>query len=320
VSLPTLSIIIPNFNHGKQLPSAVKAILDQPVKPFEIIIIDDGSTDNSLDVIKGLAKQNPGIKYYQNDQNRGVSYTLNRGIDLAQGEYAFFPAADDQIMPGFLEKSLSLLTKYPQAGLSCTIGDWHELSTGLNWHMGNRMANEPSYISPREMVELEKRGRLYIPGNTIIMRRSALIDAGKYLVELKHVNDWFADYVVGFRHGICFVPEPLARFNIHPNSYYKRNLKDKKAYRQVLEEMVKLLNQPKYTDAAKLIREGGSLYIFAMPMLRLLMSKSEYRRFITPTFLRKNLWHSTKLVIKKVIPAWLGNLYFKVAGYRSSLL
>src|SRR5258706_10470852 len=212
----------------------MKAILDEPVKPFEIIIIDDGSTDNSLDVIKGLAKHKSGIRYFQNDQNRGVSYTLNRGIDLAQGDYAFFPAADDQIMPGFLEKSLSLLAKYPQAGLSCTIGDWHELSTGLNWHMGNRIASKPCYISPAEMVALDRKGRLYIPGNTIIMRRQALVDAGKYLVELKHVNDWFADYVVGFRHGICFVPEPLARFNIHPNSYYKRNLKDKKAYRGVL--------------------------------------------------------------------------------------
>src|SRR5882672_7454995 len=180
MNLPSLSVIIPNYNHGKHLPVALNAIFRQPVKPLEILIIDDGSTDDSVELIKNLVRQYPTIKFYQNEQNRGVSYTLNRGIDLARGEYAFFPAADDEILPGFLEKSLSLLAQHPQAGLSCTIGDWREVNTGLNWHMGVGMAHSPAYLSPDEMVKLEKRGRLFIPGHTTIMKRSAHIAAGKF--------------------------------------------------------------------------------------------------------------------------------------------
>src|SRR5206468_8725963 len=133
-----------------------------------------------VEIIKGLLRQYPSLKFYQNEQNRGVSYTLNRGIDLASGEYTFFPAADDEILPGFLEKSMSLLAQYPQAGLSCTIGDWREVGTGLNWHMGVGMADTPTYLSPQQMVALEKKGRLYIPGHTTIMKRSAHIKAGKF--------------------------------------------------------------------------------------------------------------------------------------------
>lgn len=65
-----------------------------------------------------------------------MCFTLNRGIDSACGEYVFLSAADDEILPGFLEKSLRLLAQHHQAGLSCTVGDWREEATGLNWHAG----------------------------------------------------------------------------------------------------------------------------------------------------------------------------------------
>jgi len=314
---PSLSVIVPNYNHGHCLPTCVRALVNQSVQPLEIIIIDDGSTDNSVEVIKELARAHSIIRFYQNEKNLGVSPTLNRGIDLAQGDYLFFPGADDETQPGFLEKSMTLLARYPQAGLSCTIGDWREIATGLNWHVGVGMGDAPCYLSPAEMIELERRNRLFITMHSVILKRVALIEAGKFLAELKWHSDWFAHYVIGFKYGICFVPEVLAVFNIHPESYYKRNRRNAKSYREVLEQMMKLLSQPKYQDAAKLIREAGCLFLFGMPMLKLMLSRPEYRRYITPRFLRKNLWHATKLQLKKITPTWVGNWYFKFAGYRA---
>jgi glycosyltransferase involved in cell wall biosynthesis len=174
MNLPTLSIIIPNFNHGHFLPVAVNAIMKQSAQPLEVIIIDDGSTDDSVEIIEGLVRQHPVIKFYRNEKNQGVLFTVNRGIDLAQGEYVFLSGADDEILPDFLEKSLQILAQHPQAGLSCTIGDWREEATGLNWHMGVGMADIPSYLSPQRMVELERKGRLFIPGHTTILKRASL--------------------------------------------------------------------------------------------------------------------------------------------------
>lgn len=318
MNLPTLSIIIPNFNHGKYLPVAVGAILKQSAQPLEVIIIDDGSTDNSVEILQNLARQHPVIQFHQNEKNQGVLFTVNRGIDLARGEYVFLSGADDEVLPGFLEKSLQVLAQHPQAGLSCTIGDWREEATGLNWHMGVGMADTPSYLAPERMVELEQAGRLFIPGHTTILKRAALIEAGKLIAELKLTVDWFIAYVIGYRYGICVVPEPLAIFKILPKSYYQRVRQDKAAYREVLVGMLNLLNQPKYQDAAARIREGGSLYVFGWPMLKLVVGHPANRCFLTLLFLRKCGWHCTKLILKKVTPAFVGNLYLRLAGYRAS--
>ena len=129
--------------------------------------------------------------------------------------------------------------------------------------------------------------------------------------------DWFIAYVIGYRQGICVVPEPLAVFKIQPKSYYQRVRGDKEAYRSVLLVMLDLLSRPKYQDAAALIREGGSLYIFGWPMFKLVLNHPAGRRFLTPNFLRKCGWHSTKLLLKKFTPTIVGNLYLRLAGYRA---
>jgi hypothetical protein len=110
----------------------------------------------------------------------------------------------------------------------------------------------------------------------------------------------------------------LAVFKILPKSYYQRVRQDAAAYREVLACMLDLLNSPKYQDSATMIQKGGSLYIFGWPMLKLVLGRSVYRRFLTFTFLRKCLWHCTKLNLKKITPTFVGNLYFKIAGYRAA--
>src|SRR5439155_13869218 len=107
-----------------------------------------------------------------------------------------------------------------------------------------------------------------------------LLEAGKFLPELKGTCDWFAAHVTGYRHGICFVPEALAVAEIQPSGYWRKIREDPVAYRAVLETVMRLLTQPKYQDAGEWIRRGGSLYIHGMPMLKVLMSRPEYRCFL----------------------------------------
>jgi hypothetical protein len=66
-----------------------------------------------------------------------------------------------------------------------------------------------------------------------------------------------------------------------------------------------------------MIRESGALFIFGGPILRIMLSHRAYRRFLSTTFLRKNLWHSLKVQLKRFTPAFVGNLYFRLAGYRA---
>jgi glycosyltransferase involved in cell wall biosynthesis len=284
---------------------------------MEIIVLDDASTDNSVKVVESIAREHPLIRLHRNERNLGVVSGMNRGLELACGDYVYFGAADDEVQPGFFEKSLLLLAQHPRAGLSCTVGDWREASTGLNWHVGVGMCEQPSYLPPTTLVELGKRGKLFLAGHTAIFKRSTLLNAGKFIPDLKWHCDWFALYVIAFRHGLCFVPEPLGIANIHPASYYQNSRARKLAQWQVLHHMIELIEGNDFRDIAELFRESGILAIFELPILKLLISDVRYRRFITPVFLRKNLGRILQLQFKKITPSFLGNWYFRSAGYRA---
>jgi glycosyltransferase involved in cell wall biosynthesis len=271
-------------------------------------------------VIESIARQHPLIRLHRNERNMGVVSGMNRGLELAWGDYVYFGAADDEVQPGFFEKSLLLLAQHPSAGLSCTVGDWREASTGLNWHVGVGMCEQPSYLAPTTLVELGKRGKLFLAGHTAIFKRSALLDAGKFIPDLKWHCDWFALYAIAFRHGLCFVPEPLGIANIHPASYYQNSRARKLAQRQVLQHMIELIEGSQFRDIAELFRESGILAIFELPILKLLISDRRYRRLITPVFLRRNLGRILQLQFKKITPSFLGNWYFRVAGYRARVV
>src|SRR2546423_1824551 len=97
---PRISAIIPNFNHAQYLARSVGSYLNQPLLPYEIIVIDDGSTDNSLEVLEGFAKKNPIIRVLRNERNIGMNATMNRGLQEARGDHVLYTSADDEVRPG----------------------------------------------------------------------------------------------------------------------------------------------------------------------------------------------------------------------------
>ena len=312
-----LSVIVPNYNHGKDLPRCLRALLRQSLQPAEIIVIDDASTDDSLEVIDDFARKHPVIRKFHNERNQGVIYGVNRGIELARNEYLYFAPADDETLPDLFESSFALLQRHPQAALCCSISDFREIESGLNWHVGVGMGNQPCFLDPRRMVELERQGRLHIAPNTSVIKRTALIEAGGFIPELKWHSDWFGFYVAGFRHGICFVPKPMAIFYVHATSYYTAGRRKKEEHRSVLRHILDLLSSVRFQDVADSIRESGALYLFAWPMLKLILRHRPYHRFLTATYLRKSLWHTAKLGLKKVTPRFAAEWYFRIAGYRA---
>jgi len=104
-----ISVIIPTYNYGSYIGRTLSAILFQTYKNFEILVIDDGSTDNTREIVEGF--QDPRIRYlYQN--NQGACVARNRGICEAKGDYLLFHDADDLIEPGHLEEYLSVAVEH----------------------------------------------------------------------------------------------------------------------------------------------------------------------------------------------------------------
>ncbi|HWX22498.1 MAG TPA: glycosyltransferase family A protein [Candidatus Binatia bacterium] len=320
MNLPSLSVVLPNYNHGRYLPTALRSILGQTAAPLEIIVIDDASTDNSLEILSGYEREHSNLKVYRNEKNQGVVFGLNRGLALARGEYVTFPGADDEVVAGLFEKSLALLARYPQAGLCCTVAEWRETFSGLTWHMAAGMAAEPSYLSPDDLVRLGKNEKLCIITSSCLFKTEPLRSMGGFPPELRWHADWFACYVTGFRHGVCFVPEVLSLANLLPRSFYQSGHKTGE-HRQVILKLLERLNTEAFADVVPRLRDSGALSLFAMPVLRLVAGRPEFRHFLNPTLVRRTLRRSTELQAKRFFPAWLArwclNRFYRLPGQRA---
>lgn len=112
---PTISVILPAYNAERFLPDAIDSILNQTFRDFELIILNDGSTDKTEEII--LSYTDSRIRYVKNVQNLKLISTLNKGVDLARGKYIARMDADDISMPTRFEEQIKYLTEHPSVAL-----------------------------------------------------------------------------------------------------------------------------------------------------------------------------------------------------------
>ena len=114
---PAVSVVIPLYNKGPYIARALNSVLAQTSQDYEVIVVDDGSTDDGADVVKEFKDHR--IRLIQQD-NQGVSAARNRGIEAANADLIAFLDADDEWLPGFLGKIIDLRIKFPLAGIYAT--------------------------------------------------------------------------------------------------------------------------------------------------------------------------------------------------------
>lgn len=114
MNTPKVSVLMPNYNCEKYLPEAIESILNQTFTDFEFIIIDDGSTDNSWDIIQEYAAKDSRIVAVKNEENLKICKTLNKWIALAIWKYIARMDSDDISLPDRFEKQVTFLDQYPE--------------------------------------------------------------------------------------------------------------------------------------------------------------------------------------------------------------
>jgi len=117
---PNISVLMPVYNGQKYLKQAIESILNQKFKDFEFLIIDDGSTDKSDDIIREYQKEDSRIVYIKNEKNFGIVHSLNRGIELAKGRYIARMDCDDVSLPNRLEMQSHFMDEHPEIGVCGT--------------------------------------------------------------------------------------------------------------------------------------------------------------------------------------------------------
>ena len=141
--MPTVSVILPTYNRAKYLDRAIKSVLDQTYTDFELIIIDDGSTDNTDQVVGSFSDDR--IKHIKHSSNKGAAAARNTGLEKAQGEYIAFQDSDDKWLPKKLEKQINIFKNH-----SKQLGMVYSNRKSINMVDGRKIIYSPVSLRPKD--------------------------------------------------------------------------------------------------------------------------------------------------------------------------
>lgn len=184
-----VTAVIPCYNYARYLPDAVRSVLDQDDVDARVIIVDDRSTDDSLEVARTLAEGDSRIRVIAHEVNRGHIQTYNDGFAAVTTEYVTLVSADDLLAPGSLERATSLMERYPRVGM--VYGQPIEFSGAHPTALRDGRAPLSWTIwRGHEWIRLAcLRGRCFILSPEAVMRTSALVEVGVYNTDLPKSGD-----------------------------------------------------------------------------------------------------------------------------------
>jgi glycosyltransferase involved in cell wall biosynthesis len=214
---PVVSVIIPTYNRAHYISEAIQSVLGQSYQEFEIIVIDDGSTDNTREVMDSL--KDPRLKYFF-QENQGVCVARNNGINVSNGEYIYFLDSDDILLENALEKQVQVLDRHPDVALS------HGRAYPMDerGHVFDLNKNKPKNIRPgvyqgiKEISNFLRYGNYFNPTLTIV-RRSSIIDVGLFDPAFSSGSEDFELWVrLAKKYAVSYIVDPVAKCRVHSSS------------------------------------------------------------------------------------------------------
>lgn len=207
---PTVSVVMPVYNSAKYLPLAIESILNQTYSNFEFIVIDDGSTDSSWDIIRGYSLKDKRIIAKRNLFNLGICRTLNHGISLAKGKYIARMDADDWSYPARLGRQLAFMEKHPRVVI-CG-GNIEVCDSCL------KVTNHRYYPQSDKKIR-EKILRINpFAHPAVLFRAEAFHKTGGYNPDLSGVEDYDLYFRIGKYGKFANLADTLLKLRIRGNS------------------------------------------------------------------------------------------------------
>jgi hypothetical protein len=204
---PLISVILPVYNAEKYVREAVESVLTQKFSNFELIVINDGSTDGSGAILRELAARDTRIVLVDRP-NKGLVSTLNEGMELARAELIARMDADDVALPERLAEQYHRMSEAPNLGV---LGSFIVLIDA----MGQIIRQGDYPISEREVGEFLETGCPFAHP-TVMMRKKAVVAAGGYRRAFSHAEDydlWLRIHELGY--ALSNIPKPLLKYRVH---------------------------------------------------------------------------------------------------------
>ncbi|WP_066376700.1 MULTISPECIES: glycosyltransferase family A protein [unclassified Anabaena] len=224
--MPKVSVVIPAFNALKYLPETLKCLFNQTFKDFEVIIVDDGSSDGTAEWASQIKE--PNVKFIT-QANQGSSGARNTGIKHSQGEFIAFMDADDSWQSTKLEKQVQVLEENPEVGLVYT---WVDYINEKGEPTGRIVKPEAQgYIwdkfTERNLIEC---------GSVPMIRRRCFDDLGVFDTSIDAAPDWDMWLRIAAVYPFAVIKEPLVSYRQHANNKSKNYPKLLHDFRTIIEK------------------------------------------------------------------------------------
>jgi glycosyltransferase involved in cell wall biosynthesis len=210
---PLVSVVCPAYNCARFIQSALESVFAQIYRPIEIIVVDDGSTDTTPELIQRYREI-----HYLKQENRGPSAARNLGVRAAHGEYIAFLDLDDLWTPKKLSEQIARLESLPDAGLS--FSDMRLFSAAGNddltmfqkYRLTKEFFGDDRYVD-HAVTKLVSRN--FIPTSSVVVRKTVLTQSGGFDERFRKAEDWDLWLRIGLRYPIIYSSIPLVLKRVH---------------------------------------------------------------------------------------------------------
>jgi glycosyltransferase involved in cell wall biosynthesis len=214
-----VSVVIPSYNHEEYIKEAIQSVLNQTYKDIELIVVDDGSTDNSPRVLSELKHERVKI-VFQN--NQGAHAAINLGLSLANGKYLAILNSDDVYYPQRIEKALDVLQKNPQVGL---VSSYLEIINAEGIHLDIKQGYHTCH--PWTLDKPEKSFRSLESSKLALLTENYLASTSNFIFPrilykkiggfkpLRYTHDWDFALRIARESEIYLIREPLLKYRVH---------------------------------------------------------------------------------------------------------
>jgi glycosyltransferase involved in cell wall biosynthesis len=204
---PRVSVIMPAYNREKYIAESIQSVLGQSFADFELIILDDGSTDKTLEIARSF-QGDQRIRVEQNRSNLGIAKTRNRGLELARADYVALLDSDDiWLDPDKLEKQIAFLDSH--AGHAIVGGGIRLIATD-----GTKIKDVIFAESDSDIRKIILRANPFAQ-SSLMYRKNAILEAGGYSTDYQVADDYALWLAVGRRHLFADFPDLFTGYRIH---------------------------------------------------------------------------------------------------------
>ena len=204
---PAVTVIIPTFNRAALLPKAVESVLAQTFQDFEIVLVDDASSDSTPNVIRGFS--DPRIRYVRHDSNRGIAVARNTGVANARGRFIAFLDDDDEWLPVKLERQIEILENS-----SRSVGAVYSAFEKVDKDTGERVAVVRPAKSGHILNELCMRNWIGT-ASTVCLKRECFEEVGWFDERVTFGEEYDMWIRIAHRYDFKYLDEILVRYGVH---------------------------------------------------------------------------------------------------------